>query len=65
MTATPLIVGGRYNWRGQCERLAYRGAKRYPGDPRLWHQFELVDLPGDVWCEVLDSDLSHFEATAP
>lgn len=60
-----LRVGGRYNWKGQPERLAYMGVKRYPGDRRTWHQFEKVDAPGVVWCEVLDPDLTHFEETKP
>jgi len=58
------VVGGKYNWRGQNERLAYMGVARYPGDRRAWHQFEKVDEPGAVWCEVLDGDLASFEATA-
>lgn len=58
-----LTVGGRYNWRGQSERLTYLGARRYPGDGRRWHQFAKVDSPTIVWCEVLDSDLDSFEAT--
>lgn len=62
-TAPTFKVGGRYNWRGQPERLAYTGPARYPGDRRTWHQFEKVDEPGVVWCEVLDSDLPLFEAT--
>lgn len=55
--------GDRYNWPGQPERLAYIGPKRYPGDYRTWHQFELVSAPGEVWCEVLTSELSLLEAT--
>lgn len=58
-------VGGRYNWRGQSERLAYMGVRHYPGDRRNWHQFEKVEEPGVVWCEVLDTDLVHFEETTP
>lgn len=55
--------GDRYNWKGQPERLAYMGRKKYPGDPRVWHQFERIDQPGKVWCEVLESDLPLLEAT--
>jgi hypothetical protein len=29
----------------------------------FWHQFEKVDKPGTIWCEVLDADLSNFEET--
>jgi hypothetical protein len=39
------------------------GSRRYRGDGREWHQFEKVDKPGAVWCEVLDSDLELFEET--
>jgi hypothetical protein len=56
-------VGGRYNWKGQPERLVYLG-RNWSGNG-FWHQFEKVDAPGTVWCEVLDTDLSHFEETRP
>lgn len=52
---------GRYNWKGQPERLVYVGCN-WSGNG-FWHQFEKVDKPGEVWCEVLDSDLPHFELT--
>ena len=57
------VVGGLYNWIGQPERLAYMGAKRYPGDQRAWHQFAKVEAPRVCWCEVLATDLVHFEET--
>ena len=50
-------IGGRYNWKGQEERLIYTG-KNGP-----WHEFEKVDTPGIVWCEVLDCDLHMIEET--
>lgn len=50
-------LGDRYNWIGQQERLIYIGKE---GN---WHQFALVDKPNEVWCEVLDSDLSMLEET--
>lgn len=50
-------IGGKYNWKGQPERLAYLGKSG------CWHQFEKVDEPGIVWCEVLDSDLHMIEET--
>lgn len=56
-------IGGRYNWKGQPERLTYVGVKRYVNDRRTWHQFEKVEAPGNVWCEVLDAELIHFEQT--
>lgn len=63
LTPAHLRVGGKYNWRNQPERLAYMGTQRYPGDRRDWYQFEKVDKPGSVWCEVLASDLEHIEET--
>jgi hypothetical protein len=57
-------IGGRYNWKNQPERLAYMGRRLYPGDRRFWYQFERVEEPGRVWCELLDCDLHMLEATA-
>lgn len=54
-------IGGRYNWKGQPERLVYLG-KNWSGNG-YWHQFEKVDEPGVVWCELLDSDLPGIEET--
>jgi hypothetical protein len=56
-------IGGRYNWKGQAERLIYLGEKRYPGDIRTWHQFAKIQYPNDVWSEVLTPELESFEAT--
>ncbi len=53
--------GGRYNWKGQPERLVYVGRNR--NGHGLWHQFEKVGEPGVVWCEVLDADLVMLEET--
>jgi hypothetical protein len=61
VTAATLVVGGKYNWRNQPERLVYMGLCE-PRNGR-WHQFAKVEDPGAVWCEVLGSDLLHFEAT--
>lgn len=55
--------GGKYNWKGQAERLVYLG-HNWSGNG-YWHQFEKVDAPGTVWCEVLTADLQHFEETTP
>lgn len=63
MSPSTMIINGRYNWRGQPERLIYLGTTHYRGDRRTWHQFAKVEDPQTVWCEVLDSDLSSFEAT--
>lgn len=49
--------GERYNWKHQKERLLYVGKLR------RWHQFEQVNKPGVIWCEVLDEDLHMLEKT--
>lgn len=61
MSAVSLVIGGRYNWKRQPERLIYMGRRLYPGDGRTWHQFAKVGAPGVCWSEVLDGDLSSFE----
>lgn len=53
-----LIIGNRYNWVNQAERLVYKGKVG------SWHQFAKVEYPDIVWCEVLDSDLRMIEETA-
>jgi len=58
-----LLIGGKYNWKGQRERLVYIG-RNWSGNG-FWHQFEKVSEPGVVWCEVTASDLSHFEESQP
>lgn len=55
--------GGKYNWKGQPERLIYLGTARYPRDKYPWYQFAKVTEPCSVWCEVLEYDLQHFEET--
>ena len=37
-------VGGKYNWKGQPERLIYLGMQQFWDDGR-WYQFALVDEP--------------------
>jgi len=54
-------IGGRYNWKNQPERLVFIG-RNWSGNG-YWNQFEKVDAPGKVWCEVLDSDLQMIEKT--
>ena len=54
---TTFVKGGRYNWRGQPERLVYLGKLG------CWHQFKKIGDPREVWCEVLDADLHMLEAT--
>jgi hypothetical protein len=53
----PLIVGGKYNWKGQLERLVYLGKQG------LWYQFAKVEEPWKVWCEILANDLHNLEET--
>jgi hypothetical protein len=56
------VVGQRYNWIGQPERLVYLG-RNFSGNG-YWHQFAKVDdTAGCVWCEVVDADLCMFEET--
>ncbi|AHK11659.1 hypothetical protein S141_13 [Shewanella sp. phage 1/41] len=60
MKPSEMIIGERYNFRNQNERLKYIG-KNFSGNG-FWHQFEKVGEQG-VWCELLDSDLSMIEET--
>ncbi len=55
------VIGGKYNWKGQLERLVYLG-HNWSGNG-YWHQFAMVGTPDVVWCEVLTADLMHFEET--
>ena len=57
VTKDNLVYGGKYNWKGQPERLEYLGKKG------SWHQFALTSNLRKVWCEVLDEDLESFEET--
>lgn len=43
-----LIIGNKYKWKHELQVLVYIGVKNG------WHQFE---LNGEIWCEVLYSDL--------
>lgn len=52
-----MILGYKYNWKNQAERLIYVGKKG------SWHQFTLVTHPNKIWCEVLDEDLCMLEET--
>lgn len=62
MTDKPkLKIGGRYNWKNQPERLVYLGYN-WSGNG-FWHQFEKVDEPGIVWCEIKDYQLPQIEET--
>lgn len=59
VTGATLKHGGKYNWKGQPERLVYLGREPYPDG--YWYQFALVGKPNKVWCEVRERDLDHFE----
>ncbi len=52
-----MVIGGKYNWKNQFERLVYLGQQCG------WHQFAKVDAPTVVWCEVTSQDLSMLEET--
>ena len=56
-----MVIGGKYNWVNQSEKLIYIGYN-YSGNG-LWHQFVKVDSPDVVWCEVLPYDLRMIEET--
>mgnify|MGYP001011257143 CR=1 FL=1 len=58
-----MIVGNRYNWKHQKERLVYLGLNFSRNG--YWHQFAKVDSPDVVWCEVTTSDLHMIEETQP
>lgn len=52
-----LVIGKKYNWINQPERLVYIGKNG------CWHQFAKIDSMKTVWCEVLDHDLTSMEET--
>lgn len=56
-----LKIGGRYNWKGQPERLIYLG-HNFSGNG-YWHQFAKVESPDVIWSEILSSDLHMIEPT--
>lgn len=51
-------IGGKYNWKGQPDRLIYIGKAG------SWHQFKKIGDPREVWCEVLTEDLQSIEETS-
>ena len=51
------IVGGKYNWIGQPERLVYLGRQG------SWYQYAKVESPTEVWCEVQTYDLHRLESS--
>ena len=57
------IIGHRYNWKFQKERLVYLGRALSNG---WWYQFALLGDPkAAVWCEVREADLHMFEESKP
>ena len=54
-------IGDRYNWKNQQDRLVYIGMCGHRNG--RWHQFEKVDEPGVVWCEVQPQDMYMLELT--
>ena len=56
-----MVIGKKYNWKNQKERLIYLG-NNFSGNG-YWHQFAKVETPNIVWCECLDSDLIMIEET--
>lgn len=63
ITKQDLQLEGRYNFKGQGEKLVYIGSRRYAGDCRTWYQFAKVENPYKVWCELLEADLHMLEKT--
>lgn len=59
LTADTIVLHETYNFQNQPERLKYLGFN-YSGNG-YWHQFEKVDDPGVVWCEVQSSELVLIE----
>jgi hypothetical protein len=57
------VIGKRYNWKHQPERLVYLGYN-FSGNGK-WHQFAKIEKPEVVWCEILPSDLDMLEETKP
>ncbi len=63
LTPETMKRGGRYNWKGQPDRLIYLG-RNWSGNG-YWHQFEKIGDERPVWCEVVDTDLHMLEETVP
>ncbi len=61
MNKSDLVIGGKYNWINQEERLVYLGFN-FSGNG-YWHQFALVQEPDVVWCEVAENELQFLEET--
>ena len=59
LNADNIVLHESYNFQHQRERLKYLGFI-YSGNG-YWHQFEKIDDPGVVWCEVQSNELSLLE----
>lgn len=57
VTPQNLVIGGKYNWINQPDRLIYIGVKSG------WYQFKKIGDARPVWCEVPATNLSSFEQT--
>lgn len=57
VTTNNLVIGGKYNWISQPDRLIYIGKSGG------WYQFRKIGDPRPVWCEVRADSLSSFEVT--
>jgi len=56
-----LVIGDKYHWIGQEERLVYLG-HNWSGNG-FWYQFALVTEPTVVWSECLCMDLENLTKT--
>jgi len=63
MHVVSMRIGKTYKWKHSPETLEYRG-RNWSGNG-FWHQFEKVDEPGKIWCEVLDDELHMIEEAKP
>ena len=57
-----MIIGNKYNWKFDSTNVLVYLGKNWSGNG-YWHQFEKVNEPGVVWCEVTDAEIPMFEET--
>ncbi len=48
-------LGKKYKWKSKPEVMVYTGKDG------VWHQFELVDKPDEVWCETLEEFFEYLD----
>jgi hypothetical protein len=58
LTSADLVIGGKYNFKYQPEKLIYVGYN-WSGNGH-WHQFEKENEQG-IWCEIQTADLMLLE----